>query len=106
MPGEVRRTEKNVTYTITHPEWICEWVVPNDTTMPVERSCILKDDIDPLTDNERTLKLIPGLFAELQAVIAEWIAMGDATAKILLQPENKPAFIAYAEAMVGLKIIT
>jgi len=103
MPGEIKRTDKNVTYTITHPDWICEWVVPADRTMPVERSCILHGDIDPLTDNEAILKLAPGLFSELKTVIGEWIVLGDGNARVLL--ENKPAFITYLETIVGLKII-
>ena len=106
MPGVIKRTDKDVTYTITHPDWICEWVVPNNTAMPVERYCILHGDIDTLMDNEATLKLAPGLFSEVQTIISEWIKSGDINARILLIPENKPAFITYVESMVGLKIIT
>jgi hypothetical protein len=106
MPGEIKRTDKDVTYTITHPDWICEWIISSDTSMPVWRSCILKGDIDPLIDNERVLKLAPGLFNELQTVIGEWIKSGEINARILLIPENKPAFITYIESIIGLKIIT
>jgi hypothetical protein len=108
MPGEVHRTDTNVTYTITHPDWVCEWIIPNDPTGPVKRSCILNHGLDPLdpSNNYYVIKLIPGLFTEVQSVINGWIQGGDVNAMLLLKHENKPAFILYAENTIGLKIIT
>jgi len=100
MPGEVRRTEKYVTYTITHTDWICEWIVPRDTTMPIQRSCILKNIIDPLTDTELVMKLIPGFIEEIKATIKKWIQDGEIYADLLLKPENKPSFLTYAESII------
>ena len=108
MPGEIHRTDKNVTYTITHPDWVCEWIVWFDKTRPVERSCILKDDIDPFnpSDNDLIVKLIPGMFIEVESVIRGWIQAGDVYAQLLLLAENKPFFISYAESIMGLRITT
>ena len=108
MPGTIVTNKTNVTYTITHPDWTCEWILPNDTSEPIERSCILNHGLDPLDPSKTyyVIKLIPGLFEEVQRVIKGWIEAGDANAMLLLLNENKPAFIQYAENSIGLKIIT
>jgi len=108
MSGNINRCELNIRYTITHPDWVCEWILPFDKTQPVQRSCILNHGIDPL-DSSRSdyiIKLIPGLFTDVQRVIKNWIDTGETNAKLLLLPENKPTFITYAEDTIGLKIIT
>ena len=108
MSGKIVRCELNIIYTITHPDWVCEWILPFDKLQPIKRSCILNHDIDPL-DSSRSdyiIKLIPGLFIDVQRVIKGWIESGDTNANLLLLAENKPAFITYAEDTIGLKIIT
>lgn len=100
MPGEVRRTEKNVTYTITNSDWICEWIVPFDRTRPIGRSCIFKNNIDPLSDKELIIKLIPGFMEELHTTIKKWIQDKEIYADLLLKPENKPFFVIYAESII------
>lgn len=108
MSGKIVKCELNTTYTITHPDWVCEWILPFDKIQPVKRSCILKRGIDPLdqSNSDYIIKLIPGLFTDIQAVIKGWIEAGDTNAAILLLTENKPAFIRYTEETIGLKIIT
>ena len=108
MSGKIIRCELNIRYTITHPDWICEWILPFDKTQPVKRSCVLNHNVDPLdpSKSDYIIKLIPGLFTDVQRVIKEWIDAGDSNAMLLLLNENKPAFITYAEHTIGLKIIT
>jgi hypothetical protein len=108
MSGKIIRNELNIRYTITHPGWICEWILPFDKMQPIKRSCILNYSIDPLdpSNSDYIIKLIPGLFNDIQRVIKEWIDSGDSNASLLLLTENKPAFIRYAEDTIGLKIIT
>lgn len=108
MSGKIIRNELNTRYTITHPDWICEWILPIDKMQPIKRSCILNYNIDPLdpSNSDYIIKLIPGLFTDIQRSIKDWIDSGDSNARLLLLTENKPAFIRYAEDMIGLKIIT
>ena len=108
MSGKISRCELNITYTITHPDWICEWILPLNNTEPVKRSCVLNYNVDPLDPSkaEYIVQLIPGLFTDVQRVIKGWIEAGDINARLLLLNENKPAFITYAENTIGLKIIT
>lgn len=108
MSGAICRTEHNIKYTITHSDWVCEWILPFDKLQPVKRSFILNHDVDPLdsSNSDYIMKLIPGLFTDLQRVIKGWIETGDMNATLLLLPKNKPLFIQYAEETIGLKIIT
>jgi hypothetical protein len=108
MSGKITKNEFNTSYTITHPDWICEWILPLDKIQPVKRACIIHHDVDPLdpSNHETIIKLIPGLFTDVQRIIKGWIETGDVNARLLLLPENKPAFITYAEHSIGLKIIT
>jgi hypothetical protein len=108
MSGKIIRYELNISYTITHPDWVCEWILPFDKKEPIKRSCVLNHGIDPLdpSRSDYIVKLIPGLFNDVQRVIKSWIDSGDTNAALLLLNENKPAFITYAEDTIGLKIIT
>ena len=108
MSGNINRSDLNITYTITHPDWICEWILPFDKTQPVKRSCVLNHSVDPLdpSKSDYITKLIPGLFNDVQRVIKGWIDAGEKNAMLLLLSENKPSFIQYAEHTIGLKIIT
>ena len=108
MSGKITRNELTISYTITHPDWVCEWILSLDKSQAVKRSCIIRHGVDPLepSNTEYIVKLIPGLFTDLQRVIKGWIETGDTNAKLLLLPENKPSFISYAEDTIGLKIIT
>jgi hypothetical protein len=108
MPGNIIRSQTNIKYTITNSEWMCEWILPFDILKPVQRSFTLTNGIDPLdpSKNDYIIKLIPGLFTEVQDTIKRWIDAGDTNAKLLLLSENKPSFITFAEDTIGLKIIT
>ena len=108
MSGNIIRCELNIRYTITHPDWVCEWILPFDKTEPVKRSCLLKSNVDPLdpSKSDYIIQLMPGLFTDVQRVIKGWIEAGDMDAKLLLLNENKPSFITYTEHTIGLKIIT
>ena len=108
MPGLITRSEKSITYTITHPDWVCEWILFFDNKVQIKKSCSLNGILDPTdwTRGDYVLKLIPGLFEEVGRVIRKWIEDGESNAKLLLLPDNKPEFIFYAEAAMGLKIIT
>jgi hypothetical protein len=105
MPGEITRSGSTTKYTITNPEWTCEWIFSDSTH--IKRSCYLSNDTDPLdpSNNDYLMIILPGLFKEVQEVIKKWITEGDANASLLLLPENKPSFIDYAEKVMGLKII-
>jgi len=108
MSGKVLRTERNITYTITHPEWICEWILPFDKTKAIKNSFILTNgkDLSDMRKGDYIMKIIPGIFTDVQSIVRGWIEMGDINASLLLTPENKPPFILYAENTIGLKIIT
>ncbi len=108
MSGKITKNELTISYTITHPDWVCEWILPFDKTQPVKRSCMLTTGIDPLdsSKSEYITKLMPGLFTNVQRVIKGWIDAGETNAMLLLLPENKPSFILYVENNMGLKIIT
>jgi len=108
MSGVISQTEHSIKYTITHPDWVCEWILPFDKSNSIKRSFILNHNVDPLdsSKSDYIMKLIPGLFTDVQRIVRGWIESGDQNAALLLLTENKPAFITYAENMIGLKIIT
>jgi hypothetical protein len=108
MSGTIVQTDINTKYIITHPNWVCEWILPMNKKEIIKRSCFLKHDVDPLdhSNNDYIVNLIPGLFTDIQRVVKGWIESGDTNARLLLLPENKPSFIQYAEHTIGLKIIT
>ena len=68
MSGNIIRCELNIRYTITHPDWVCEWILPFDKTEPVKRSCLLKSNVDPLdpSKSDYIIQLMPGLFNDVQ----------------------------------------
>jgi hypothetical protein len=105
MPGEITRSESSTKYTITNPDWTCEWIL--NGSKYIQRSCYLTNDTDPLDpgSNDYLMAILPGLFKEVKEVIGKWISEGDENAVLLLLPENKPSFIDYAEKIMGLKII-
>jgi len=108
MSGKLTRNVLSITYTITHPDWVCEWILPFDKTEPVKRSCVLNNNVDPLdpSKSDYIIQLMSGLFTDVKRVIKGWIEAGDTNAQLLLLSENKPSFIIYAEHTIGLKIIT
>jgi hypothetical protein len=105
MPGEITKTDKNVKYTITHPDWTCEWIVCEN--MPVKRVCYLKNNVELLdkVNSDELMKIIPGLIEEVKKTMIKWISDGHLEVRYLLMTENKPALLEYAERTMGLKII-
>jgi hypothetical protein len=108
MSGVISQTEYSIKYTITHPYWICEWILPFDKSKSIKRSFVLNNNVDPLdySNSDYIMNLIPGLFTDIQRIVKGWIESGDQNAALLLLTENKPTFITYAENIIGLKIIT
>jgi len=106
MPGSITESDTNVKYTITNPKWICEWIVSRDISFPVIRSCILKNNIDPLDKNrmEYIQDLLPELFNEVKSVLKSWIQEGYDVKK-LVSKENIPSLLKYAEIEMGLNIL-
>jgi hypothetical protein len=99
MSGNIKKCELITTYTITHPDWICEWIVTSEN---IKRSCHLTGGLDPMDVNTKDYieKLLPGLVNDVTSVINKWIDDGDIEAKKLLRIENKPALLTYAERIL------
>jgi len=99
MSGKIIRCEENIRYTITHPDWICEWIVTSEN---IKRSCHLTGGLDPIDVNNKDYieKLLPGLVNDVTNVINTWVDNGDIEAKKLLRIENKPALLTYAERIL------
>lgn len=100
MIHTVVKCDTGTIYTVTHPDWICEWIVYNSGN--IKRSCHLIHDLDPvdLNHREHIEKIIPGLVNRIKNVIIAWIDEGYIEAKKLLLGENKPAFLNYAERIL------
>jgi len=99
MSGNIQKCELSTTYTITHPDWICEWIVSSEN---VKRSCHLTGGLDPIDVNNKGYieKLLPGLVNEVSNVVNTWVDNGYLEAKKLLYIENKPALLTYAERIL------
>ena len=103
MPYTKTINDNVVTYTVTTPNWMCEWIVvnSNETKKPIKRQCYLisHDILDPL-DTEDVVQiheLLPELRNEVDVAIREWTQLGDLVAATLLYSENIPAYLAYAK---------
>lgn len=99
MSGNIKKCELSTIYTITHPDWICEWIVTSEN---IKRSCHLTGGLDPMDINNKDYiqKLLPGLVTEVTSVINKWVDDGDIGANKLLLIENKPALLTYAERIL------
>jgi len=99
MSGNIQKCDTYNIYTITHPDWICEWIVSSEN---IKRSCHLTGGLDPMDVNNKDYieKLLPGLVNDVTNVINTWVANGYLEANKLLYIENKPALITYAERIL------
>ena len=96
MPYTKTINENVVTYTVTTPKWICEWIVNNSETKPIKRRCHLSDitlDLDDIDD----IDTIREILDEVDVAIRMWTQAGDLIAVTLLSSENIPAYLAYAK---------
>jgi hypothetical protein len=96
MSGSIQKCNTHTTYTITHPDWICEWIV--NLEGPIKRSCYLTSNLDPLKDVDDVKKIMPGLVTCINTVITQWIEEGNIDARRLL--EVKPSLVEYAERIL------
>ena len=107
MPYTKTVDENTIQYTVTTPNWYCEWIVDRlNTKKPMKRQCYLKDLIlDPLNPNDRIRidELMPEILKEIYTAIDVWALTGDVIAATLIYPHNIPAYLAYGETQVGLK---
>jgi hypothetical protein len=85
--------DTHAVYTITGPEWTCEWVVFYNKSIPIRRSFMLTS---PHEYNETTLQTMPGLLENVRNQVNQWIMQGDIDANLLLLPQNTPEFLLYA----------
>lgn len=97
-----KTVNENVThYTVTTPNWYCEWIVDRITIKkPIKRQCHLNDSIlDPLNaeDRIRIHDILPEILNEIDTAVYAWTQAGDVIASTLLYPENIPAYLAYAK---------
>lgn len=88
--------DTHTVYTITDPEWICEWVVYHNKSIPIRRSCMFTNSMD----TDKSIRIIPGLLEKVYSQIRQWILQGIVDANLLLLPENMPQFLRYAESII------
>ena len=93
--------DTHTVYTITGPEWTCEWVVYYNKLIPIRNSCYLTNHMDPLNPikPEKMLVIIPGLLDKVRTQVKQWILQGIVDANLLLLPENTPHLLQYAETV-------
>ena len=102
MPYSITRCNSLITYTVTTPNWVCEWIVGNKH---VQRNChiVSKEymDIDIIDeyDAKQLNVLFPELVSEVTMAIKEWIQAGDPHAATLLTAQNCPMYLQYAISM-------
>ena len=102
--------ENKIHYSITDPNWICEWIVTRSSSIFYRSLSIFKDsnEIDP-TDIDNVIymdTIIPRLFDEVQSTVLKWIEDGDVYAHKLLEPNNIPSYLAYIQYILGKKFHT
>jgi hypothetical protein len=99
MTSSIKKTKSDVIYTVTHSDWVCEWILSEGI---IKRSFHFTEDLDPLNDshNERIRKIIPGLLFEVKSTVQKWIHEGHEDARKFLLADNKPAFLEYAERIL------
>ena len=96
MPYTKTVNENVITYTVTTPKWICEWIVNSSETKPIKRRCHLSDsalDLENLDDMDTMNEILD----EVDLAIRMWTQGGDLIATTLLSSENIPAYLAYAK---------
>ena len=100
MPYEITINDLTRIYTVTTPNWFCEWIVYTNTSAPVKRQCYLKHDTLDISDADDAIVihgLLPELVKEIDLAFQEWNTAGDPTASSLLTTANIPAYLAYAK---------
>ena len=98
MPYSCVQKENVIYYTVTTPNWFCEWIVAKED--PVKRQCYLKNSILNIlesNDLKEINDLLPEIVNEIDIAISEWIKQGDINASSLLSARNIPAYLAYAK---------
>lgn len=98
MPYKITVKENVRTYTVTTPNWFCEWIV-TEGNPTIKRDCYLKDDTLSIVEaNDRKIidSLLPEIINEINLAINEWNIQDDIYSKELLSFKNTPAYIAYA----------
>ena len=96
MSGSIQKCKTHTTYTITHPDWVCEWIV--NLEGPIKRSCYLTSNLDPVNDMDDVKKIMPGLVNSVNSVISQWIEEGNIDAIQLFKV--KPSLVEYAETIL------
>jgi len=99
MPYDIVVKDQIRTYTVTTSNWVCEWIVSDNSDNPVKRQCYLKDQTLDLLDTNNAVfihSVLPEIVNEVNVAVAEWIKQGDPNASRLLSPNTIPAYLAYA----------
>jgi len=96
MPYSIRECDNRRYYTVTTPNWFCEWIVGGNY---ITRKCLTTNtelDILNEVDSIEIGTLLPELLTEVNAAIDDWKKAGDTYAPVLLNKENIPMYVQYA----------
>lgn len=103
MPYSITVCDTLIKYTVTTPNWFCEWIVGGKY---VGRMCriVSVPTLDPThgDDLEYICRIIPEIVDEVDKAVKAWIEADDIYAGILLTPENIPLYLQYAKTLKGL----
>ena len=110
MPSNILITEDKKHYSITSPNWICEWIIINNSTNIYRSLSIFNNSIEidfsDIKNTEYVMNLLPGLFDEVQDTVLNWIKEGDIEAHRLLEQENLPSYLRYSQQILRKKFHT
>jgi len=110
MPSNILITEGKKHYSITSPNWICEWIITSNSqnihrSFSVFNNSIEVDLVD-IENSEYITNILPGLFDEIQETVLKWIKDGDVDAHKLLEQENLPSYLRYSQQIIRKKFHT
>jgi hypothetical protein len=99
MPYDITIKDNIRIYTVTTPNWFCEWIFGEGTN--VKRQCYLKNSTLNIFDTTDALiihEILPEIINEINTAIDEWTKKGDPNALELLTSKNIPAYLTYAKS--------
>lgn len=96
MPYSIRVCDKLRYYTVTTPNWFCEWILGGEY---VDRKCYTTNtelDIVNKDDSITIESLLPEIVEEVTKAMNDWTKAGDVYAPLLLNKQNIPMYLQYA----------
>ena len=96
MPYSIRVSGTLTYYTVTTPNWVCEWIIGGEY---VDRKCYTTNtelDIVNKDDSITIEGLLPEIVDEVTKAINDWTKAGDVYAPLLLNEQNIPMYLQYA----------